>query len=68
MVMVRQTLQGEQEIYDLLEKNRDALVQVIDRLCSEPYELSGEEVRSIVATHGQGVTLERLKENAETFL
>lgn len=61
-------VQGEEEIYNLLEKNRDALVQVVDRLCSEPYELSGDDVRSIVTTHGDGVTLERLEQDAATFL
>lgn len=61
-------MQGEQEIYELLEKNREALVQVVDRLCTEPFELSGDEVRGIMATHGDGVTADRLAEDAAAFL
>lgn len=61
-------MQGEQDVYDLLEKNRDALVQVVDVLCSEPYELNGDDLRSIMATHGDGITPERLAEDAATFL
>lgn len=61
-------VQGEEDIYNLLEKNRDTLEQVVDRLCSEPYELSGDELRSIVAAHGDSISLERLKEDAATFL
>lgn len=61
-------LQAEEEIYELLDKNREALLQVVDRLCSEPYQLGGDEVRSLVVAHGQGVTLEQLEEDAATFL
>ena len=61
-------MQGEQKVYDLLEKNQAALVEVIDRLCAPPYELSGDDVRSIVASQGHGITLEKLDEDAAAFL
>lgn len=55
-------------MYDLLEKNKEALDRVVEKLCSEPYEMSGEEVREIVATYGEGMTLEQMEEDAAAFL
>jgi hypothetical protein len=61
-------LQAEADVYALLERNKEALTQVVDRLCAEPYELTGDEVRSIVSTYGDKDAIKSPQESAASFL
>ena len=60
--------EAEQDAYELLQRNQQALEQVIDKLCSEPYEMSGDEVRAIVHNVGNSEDLKALKESVASFL
>ena len=61
-------LQAEHDAFELLQRNRGALEQVIDKLCSEPYEISGDEVRAIVHDVGNADDLRALQESVASFL
>lgn len=61
-------MQAEQDAYKLLERNQQALEQVIDKLCREPFEMSGDEVRAIVHKVGNTEDLKALDDSVASFL